>query len=132
MRSMIVVLAAASVLLAGCTTSGCGEKSATIAVAADATVHGSLLKAKAGVDRLCSESKPVLTVETCKELYSALTPALEAGQAYNRSVRDQDFGQMAQLAARIGRLMEVVSKLVPKQDRNDLEVNLRLALAMTP
>lgn len=103
------------------------SKAAPVLVATDAGVHASLLSAKTGIDKLCSASSSVLSVETCKSLYTTLTPALEAGRTFNRLARDKKFEGLADLASKISRLMEAV-RLIPERARGSLESDLTTAL----
>lgn len=123
MRTLLVV--AALVL-----SVGCGAKSAPVLMATEGGITASVLKVKGGIDTLCSESKPVLTVETCKSLYSALTPTIEAAKSFNRSARETSFDGLADLATKIANLMNAV-KSVPQAVRGNLEADLRQALSFT-
>lgn len=116
---LILLLAAGSLMACA--------KAAPVLVAADNGVHSSLLRAKSTIDILCSERKPLLSVDSCKSLYSTMTPALEAGKAFNRSARDGSFEGLVDLATKVSRLMEAV-RLVPANLRGNLELDLRAAL----
>lgn len=111
-----------SVTMLGC------AKSAPVLVATDQSVSGALLRVKGNVDGLCNFNKPVLSVDLCKTLYGTLTPALEAGDAFNRAAFDQKFAGLTTLATAISRLMEAV-KLVPQELRGSMEFNLVTALS---
>lgn len=106
---------------------GCGAARGPVIVNADDAITDGLLRVKTGIDFLCSNTAPVLSVEQCKPLYSALTPALESGAAFNRLGKEQKLSGLGDLASAVARLFEAV-KAVPSQYQGTLQTNLREVL----
>lgn len=122
-RAPMLMLLLALIPIAGCTKSG------PILVRSEDAIHDSLLRVKAAGDRLCSEQSPILSVETCKTFYTALTPTLEAGAAFNLALQNQQFDKLVDLVSKVTSLMEVVRK-IPQQHRGAMEFNLKTALRL--
>lgn len=87
-------------------------------VTADRTIHASLAAVQDTANTLCDAH--VIQPEPCKQFSGDLVMALQAGDDFNRAVRAERVGNLAQLLQAIGKLTADINTLIPEQYRAKL------------
>lgn len=121
MRNPITALLLAITLCAV----GCGANVAPQLVATEDAVHDALAAAQDGIDKVCASG---LTPTPCQQVNAALVPALQAGAAFNRGVRDQRLRAIGDVVKAIGTLVSAVQEMSPGEIRDAIVADLRLAI----
>lgn len=103
----------------------CGGNVAPQLVAAEDAVHDALAAAQDGIERACA---PNVTPVACRQVNTALVPALRAGAAFNRGVRDQQLKAVGDVVTAIGTLISAVQSMSPGDFRDAIVADLRRAI----
>lgn len=87
-------------------------------LSADRSIHASLAAVQDTANTLCDAQ--VIAADPCRDFNRELVPALEAGDAFNRAVRADRVGSLADLLQAVSRLTAAINTYIPEAQRQRL------------